>query len=137
MGVGYCSEGGGYGRGRVVFVGVELAREWSWVGWTYGRYGGWGFWVCGESGVRRAVLMRSGVGGEDLVLYGDKWSSAVWVHPQLSLHYPNTRQVPPTQPTPTPNSTPQPIYPTTAIHHSPNPYIQYKNAMPYKSLIIT
>ena len=30
------TDGSGYGRGsgRVGLVGVELAREWSWVGWV-------------------------------------------------------------------------------------------------------
>ena len=28
-------------EGRVELVAVELAREWSWVGWRQGRYGGW------------------------------------------------------------------------------------------------
>ena len=27
-------------EGRVKLVGVELAREWSWVGWRQGVYGG-------------------------------------------------------------------------------------------------
>ena len=61
-------------EGRVELVGVELAREWSWVGWRQGRYGGYGGWefaLGGENGVWRAVGMRSWVGGEDMVLYGD------------------------------------------------------------------
>ena len=61
-------------EGRVELVGVELAREWSWVGWRQGRYGGYGGWefgLFGENGVWRAVRMRSLVGWEDMVLYGD------------------------------------------------------------------
>ena len=55
-------------------------------------------------------------------LGGDTWSSAVWVHPQLSLHYPNTRHTPP-HPTHSPSHTlTQPIYPTTTSHHSSYPH---------------
>ena len=35
-------------------VGVELVREWCWVGWRQGRYGGYGGWefgLGGENGV--------------------------------------------------------------------------------------
>ena len=35
-------------EGRVELVGVELAREWSGVGWRQGRYGGWEFGLCGR-----------------------------------------------------------------------------------------
>ena len=58
-------------EGRVELAGVELVREWSWMGWRPCRYGGWEFGLGGENGVWRAVRMRSWVGGEDMVLYGD------------------------------------------------------------------
>ena len=45
-------------EGRVGLVGVELTREWSWVGWMLGRYGGCEFVLGGESAVWRAVRMR-------------------------------------------------------------------------------
>ena len=46
----------------------------SWVGWRQGRYGGYGEWEFGlgsENGVWRTMRLRSRVGGEDMVLYGD------------------------------------------------------------------
>ena len=61
-------------EGRVELVGVELAREWSWMGWRQGRYGGYDGWEFGLGGgnrMWRAVRMRSLVGREDMVLYGD------------------------------------------------------------------
>ena len=47
---------------RVEFIGVELAREWSCVGWRQGRFGGYGWWEFGlgcENGVWLAVRMLS------------------------------------------------------------------------------
>ena len=49
-------------EGRVELIGVELAREWSWVGWRHGRHGGYGWWefgLDGGNGVWRAVRMQS------------------------------------------------------------------------------
>ena len=41
------------------------------MGWRQGRYGGWEFGLGGENGVWQVVHMRSWIGGEDMVLYGD------------------------------------------------------------------
>ena len=43
-----------------------------WRQGRYGWYGGWEFGLGCENGVWRAVRMRSWVGGEDMVLYGDR-----------------------------------------------------------------
>ena len=47
-------------EGRVEFVVVELAQDWSWKGWMQNKYGGWEFGLCGENGVWRAVRMVCG-----------------------------------------------------------------------------
>ena len=47
-------------KGRVELVGVELVREWSWVGWRQGRYSGWEFGLGGENRVWRTVRVRCG-----------------------------------------------------------------------------
>ena len=89
-------EGCGYGRGSVGLVGVELARGWDGcrVGMVVGR----------ESLVWRAVRMRSGVGGEDLVLYGDLSGVALpgYIHSSpYTIPTPDTPHFTPPHPTPT------------------------------------
>ena len=88
------------------------------MGWV-GMVGGWEFGLGGEIGVWRSVRMRSGVGGEDLVLSGDwvgiRAVALCWYIHSSPYNYPNTRHTPPhpahshfQSQTPT-----QPIYPTT------------------------
>ena len=97
-------------EGRVRLVGVELAQEWSWVGWIKGRYGGSEFGLGGESGPWRSVRMRSWVGGKDLILYGDlEGISGIapcgYIHgSSYTIPIPHTPY--PTQPTPSPQPNP-------------------------------
>ena len=66
-------------EGRVELVGVELARESSWVGWRQGRCGGvgvWAWWL--EWDVASGAYAVVGRHGVVWGLGGDKCSSAVW-----------------------------------------------------------
>ena len=109
-------------EGRVELVGVELEREWSWVGLRHGRYGGyrlWEFGLGGENGVWRAVRMQSWVGGEDIVLYWD-WVGISGVALCGYIHSsPYTIPIPDTPHPPNPLLLPVPI-PHPNPNHLPN-----------------
>ena len=105
-------------EGRVELVGVELAREWSWVGWRQGRYCGHGGWEFGLGGENEVWRMRSWV-GEDMVLYGD-WVGISRVALCGYIHSsPYTSSTPDTPHPPNPLLLPIPIpYPNPT--HLPN-----------------
>ena len=44
----------------VELVGAELSREWSWVGWRQGGYGGWEFGLGGENGCSERCVCGRG-----------------------------------------------------------------------------
>ena len=104
-------------EGQVELVGVELVREWSWVGWRQGRYGGYDgckFGLGGENGVWRVVRMRPWVGRGGMVLYGD-WVEISGVALCGYIH-----SSPYTIPTPDTPHPPNLLLPPIPISH-PNP----------------
>ena len=87
------------------------------MGWRpcrYGGYGGWEIGLGGENGVWRAMRVRSWVGGEDMVFYGD------WVEISEVVLCGYIHSSPYTIPTPDTPHPPNPFLLPIPIPH-PNP----------------